>query len=113
MPFVGQSSLRSDSRSTAKSITISALSDVRINHHFRGDKEQVHRCSCYGSNEFVAIGSSVTWGERGSDFSVGSDCLNAVKAGPGRNQLSKYAESSAVGLPGAGKWTALFYEGVV
>jgi len=28
--FVGQSSLRSDSRSTAKSITTSALSDVHV-----------------------------------------------------------------------------------
>ena len=53
--FVGQSSLRSDSRSTAKSITTSALSDVRIKRHFRGDKQQEHRCSCNGSNEFVAI----------------------------------------------------------
>ena len=56
MPFVGQSSLRSDSRSTAKSITTSALSDVCIKRHFRGDKQQEHRCSCDGSNEFVAIG---------------------------------------------------------
>ena len=46
--FVGQSSLRSDSRSTAKSITTSALSDVLINRHFRGDKPQVHRCFCDG-----------------------------------------------------------------
>ena len=52
-------------------------------------------------------------GRTGSDFSVGSDCLNAVKAGPGRNQLSKYAESSAVGLPGAGNWISRFCEGVV
>ena len=52
-------------------------------------------------------------GRTGSDFSVGSDCLNEVKAGPCRKQLSKYAESSAVGLPGAGNWTALFCEGVV
>ena len=52
-------------------------------------------------------------GRTGSDFSVGSDCLNAVKAGPCKNQLSKYAESSAVGLPGAGNWTFLFIEGVV
>ena len=58
-----------------------------------------------------SIGRSL--GRTGSDFSVGSDCLNEVKAGPGRNQLSKYAESSAVGLPGAGNWTALLYEGVV
>jgi len=50
-------------------------------------------------------------GRTGSDFSVGSDCLNAVKAGPCRNQLSKYAESSAVGLPGASNWTSLFCEG--
>ena len=99
---MGQSSLRSDSRSTAKSITTSALSDVRIRRHFRSDKQQAHRCSCYGRDEFEAIVKSSTWGERGSAFSVGSDCLNAVKAGPGRNQLSKYAESSAVGLPGAG-----------
>ena len=55
MPFVGQSSLRSDSRSTAKSITTSALSDVRIRRHFRSNKQQVHRCSCNESNEFVAI----------------------------------------------------------
>ncbi len=52
-------------------------------------------------------------GRTGSDFSVGSDCLNAVKAGPKRTQLSKHAESSAVGLPGAGNWTTLFREGVV
>ena len=52
-------------------------------------------------------------GRTGSDFSVGSDCLNAVKAGPCRKQLSKYAESSAVGLPGAGNWTVRLYEGVV
>ena len=45
--------------------------------------------------------------KRGSDFSVWSDCLNAVKAGPCRNLLSKYAESSAVGLPVAGTWTAI------
>ena len=45
--FVGQSSLRSDSRSTAKSITTSALSDVRIKRHFRSDKQQVHRCFCH------------------------------------------------------------------
>ena len=38
LSFVGQSSLRSDSRSTAKSITTSALSDVLINRYFRGDK---------------------------------------------------------------------------
>ena len=61
----------------------------------------------------MAIVYSVTWGRRGSDFSVGSDCLNAVKAGPCRKQLSEYAESSAVGLPGAGNWTAIFGEGVV
>ena len=82
MPFVGQSSLRSDSRSTAKSITTSALSDVRIRQHFRSDKQPEHRCSGYGSNEFVAIVYSVTGSGRGSDFSVGSDCLNVVKAGP-------------------------------
>ena len=58
-----------------------------------------------------SIGRSL--GRMGSDFSVGSDCLNAVKAGPCGNQLSKYAESSAVGLPGASNWTALLYEGVV
>ena len=52
-------------------------------------------------------------GRTRSDFSVGSDCLNEVKAGPYRNQLSKYAESSAVGLPGASNWTALLCEGVV
>ncbi len=52
-------------------------------------------------------------GFTGSDFSVRSDCLNEVKAGPYRNQLSKYAESSAVGLPGASTWTSFFYEGVV
>ena len=98
---MGQSSLRSDSRSMAKSITTSALSDARIRRHFRSDKQQVHRCSCYGSNEFVAIVLAVAWVGRGSDFSVGSDCLNAVKAGPCRNQLSQYVESSAVGLPGA------------
>ena len=28
-----------------------------------------------------------------------------------RNQLSKYAERSAVGLPGAGNWTAKNYQG--
>ena len=52
-------------------------------------------------------------GRTGSDFSVGSDCLNAVKAGPDKKMLRKYAESSAVGLPGAGNWTSLFNEGVV
>ena len=52
-------------------------------------------------------------GRTGSDFSVRSDCLNEVKAGPCRKQLSKYAESSAVGLPGASKWTAIFFDGVV
>jgi len=52
-------------------------------------------------------------GRTGSDFSVGSDCLNEVKAGPGKKMLRKHAESSAVGLPGAGNWTARLYEGVV
>ena len=52
-------------------------------------------------------------GRTGSDFSVGSDCLNAVKAGPDKKMLRKHAESSAVGLPGAGNWTARLYEGVV
>ena len=52
-------------------------------------------------------------GRTRSDFSVGSDCLNAVKAGPCRTQLSKYTESSAVGLPGASSWIVQFYEGVV
>ena len=52
-------------------------------------------------------------GRTGSDFSVGSDCLNAVKAGPGKKMLRNNAESSAVGLPGAGNWTAIFCEGVV
>ena len=52
-------------------------------------------------------------GRTGSAFSVKSDCLNVVKAGPCKKQLSKYAESSAVGLPGASSWTALFCEGVV
>ena len=58
----------------------------------------------------MAIVLAVTWVGRGSDFSVGSDCLNAVKAGPKKKLLSKYAERSAVGLPGAGNWTAVFYE---
>jgi len=49
----------------------------------------------------------------GSAFSVRSDCLNEVKAGPRRNLLSKHAESSAVGLPGAGNWISLFFEGGV
>ena len=52
-------------------------------------------------------------GRTGSDFSVGSDCLNAVKAGPDKKMLRKHAESSAVGLPGAGIWTDIFREGVV
>ena len=52
-------------------------------------------------------------GRTGSAFSVRSDCLNAVKAGPCKKQLSKYAESSAVGLPGAGNWIAIFSEGAV
>ncbi len=52
-------------------------------------------------------------GRTGSDFSVRSDCLNAVKAGPSKKMLKKYAERSAVGLPGAGNWTTLLYEGVV
>ena len=79
--FVGQSSLRSDSRSTAKSITTSALSVVRLKELFRSDREQEHRCSCNGSNEFVAIVKAVARGERGSDFYAGSDCLSAAKAG--------------------------------
>ena len=53
--FVGQSSLRSDSRSTAKSITTSALRNVCIKCILPCDKGQVHRCSCYGSNGFVTI----------------------------------------------------------
>ena len=65
--------------------------------------EQQIRANCIGRN----------LGRTESDFSVRSDCLNAVKAGPRRNQLSKYAENSAVGLPGAGNWTFLFIEGVV
>jgi len=52
-------------------------------------------------------------GRTGSDFSVGSDCLNEVKAGPSKKMLRKNAESSAAGLPGAGNWKAIFYEGVV
>ena len=79
--FVGQSSLRSDSRSTAKSITTSALSDVRLKGFFRSDREQTHRCSCNGSNGFVAIVQAVSGGERGSDFYAGSDRLSAAKAG--------------------------------
>ena len=79
--FVGQSSLRSDSRSTAKSITTSALRVVRLKEFFRSDREQVHRCSCNGSNGFVAIVNTVAGGERGSDFYAGSDCLSAAKAG--------------------------------
>ena len=55
----------------------------------------------------------MTLGRTGSDFSVRSDCLNEVKAGPDKKTLRKHAESSAVGLPGAGNWTAIFYEGVV
>ena len=78
---MGQSSLRSDSRSTAKSITTSALSDVRIKRNFCGNKQQAHRCSCNGSNGFVAIVNTVAGGERGSDFYAGSDCLSAAKAG--------------------------------
>ena len=73
--FVGQSSLRSDGRSTAKSITTSALSVVRLKELFRSDREQEHRCSGNGSNEFVAIVNTVAGGERGSDFYAGSDCL--------------------------------------
>ena len=53
--FVGQSSLRSDSRSTAKSITTSALRNVCIKCILPCDKTQAHRCSCYGSNGFVTI----------------------------------------------------------
>ena len=79
--FVGQSSLRSDSRSTAKSITTSALSNVNIKRLFLSDREQAHRCSCNGSNGFVAIVNTVAGGERGSDFYAGSDCLSAAKAG--------------------------------
>ena len=79
--FVGQSSLRSDSRSTAKSITTSALRNVGIKCILPCDKEQAHRCSCNGSNGFVAIVNTVTGGERGSDFYAGSDCLSAAKAG--------------------------------
>ena len=79
--FVGQSSLRSDGRSTAKSITTSALRVVRLKELFRSDREQVHRCSCNGSNGFVAIVNTVAVGERGSDFYAGSDCLSAAKTG--------------------------------
>ena len=79
--FVGQSSLRSDSRSTAKSITTSALRVVRLKEFFRSDREKVHRCSCNGSNGFVAIVNTVAVGERGSDFYAGSDRLSAAKAG--------------------------------
>ena len=79
--FVGQSSLRSDGRSTAKSITTSALSVVRLKDFFRSDREQAPRCSCYGSNGLVAIVNTVAGGERGSDFYAGSDCLSAAKAG--------------------------------
>ena len=79
--FVGQSSLRSDGRSTAKSITTSALSNVRIKCILPCDMGQAHRCSCYGSNEFVAIVQAFCGGERGSDFYAGSDCLSAAKAG--------------------------------
>ena len=52
-------------------------------------------------------------GRTGSYFSVGSDCLNAVKAGPDKKMLRKHAESSAAGLPGASNWIAQFHEGVV
>ena len=79
--FVGQSSLRSDGRSTAKSITTSALNDGRLKVFFRSDRKQTHRCSCNGSNGFVAIVQAVCGGERGSDFYAGSDCLSAAKAG--------------------------------
>ena len=79
--FVGQSSLRSDGRSTAKSITTSALRVVRLKELFRSDREQVHRCSCNGSNGFVAIVNTLAGGERGSDFYAGSDCRSAAKAG--------------------------------
>ena len=78
---MGQSSLRSDSRSTAKSITTSTLSDVRLKGFFRSDREQTHRCSCNGNNGFVAIVQAVAGGERGSDFYAGSDSLSAAKAG--------------------------------
>ena len=70
--------------------------------------------------DVLVTGATSSWqeanpqlGRTGSAFSVRSDCLNEVKAGPCRRQLSKYAESSAVGLPGAGNWTALLGEGVV
>ena len=79
--FVGQSSLRSDSRSTAKSITTSALSNVRVKGFFRSDREQVHRCSCYGCNGFMTIVNIFAGGERGSDFYARSDRLSAAKAG--------------------------------
>jgi len=79
--FVGQSSLRSDSRSTAKSITTSALSHVCANWFFLGDKPQVHRCPCNKDNEFLAIVYAVSGGERGSDFYARSDRLSAAKAG--------------------------------
>ena len=68
----------------------------------------IYRCSCNESNEFSPL-----VGRTGSDFSVGSDCLNAVKAGPAKKRLRKHAERSAVGLPGAGNWTAILGEGVV
>ena len=38
-------------------------------------------------------------GRTGSDFSVGSDCLNAVKAGPGRKMLENTLKAAPLACP--------------
>ena len=58
----------------------------------------------------MAIVNAVARGERGSDFSAGSDCRSAAKAGTLQDISKHNVERSAVGLPGAGNWTALFSE---
>ena len=44
-----------------------------------------------------SIGRSL--GRTGSDFSVGSDCLNAVKAGPGKKMLEKTLKAAPLACP--------------
>ena len=66
---------------------------------------------CYSSVRLeVVIVNAVARGERGSDFSAGSDCRSAAKAGTLQDISKHNVERSAVGLPGAGNWTALFSE---
>ena len=47
----------------------------------------------------MTIVLAVAWVGRGSDFSVGSDCLNAVKAGPGKKMLEKTLKAAPLACP--------------